>query len=241
MKKLLVTFMMASMLFAFGGVAGADTIIYEDTYKILGYDDYYGTPNYEWSGSGYYDHDWAPVTGLWIRTADFGKYWEAHNMVDPYYPSAFPSGPYLSSKAKFELLAGNTYKMSASVYYDARIEDEQYFSLSWWDENSKRKTVNVELENAIYGELTANSFQRVEFFITPDADTTTALQLFSPRSVHYDDLMQEYYLTSTSWFYIKDIKFELLGGGNPAVPIPGAIFLLAPGLAGLGYLRKRMS
>lgn len=45
-------------------------------------------------------------------------------------------------------------------------------------------------------------------------------------------------------WYNQSIEIELTInhiGPVSAVPIPGALFLLAPGLAGLGYLRKRMS
>lgn len=101
-------------------------------------------------------------------------------------------------------------------------------------------SVTVWVDNTIgYGGVSlpsSFSVNGMNYVIAPDnSNPNPRAYTFSGLNISGTSVDVQFFQSSSQWLMVGEVTFN----GSTAVPLPGALFLFAPGLAGLAILRKR--
>lgn len=225
MKKVLSLAFLTLMLCAFGGVAHAE-IIYQEDFNYTKYDQPGGKESANWSSSNS-SYIWASI--------------DQNNTI-----SGGPALIMLSyrSSASYSIMLNQTIQFKAGESYTIKFDVQAYGSPDapdasigiYFRDSIMYNPVNiagaaVDVNGKLWFDVpysaTDNVMQTIEWTFTVDAANVVANPLFFCLVADYNSA------------YIID-NFSITRGGSSAVPIPGAVFLLAPGVAGLAALKRRM-
>lgn len=225
MKRLLTVAFLALMLCAFGGVAHAE-LIYQEDFSYTKWDQHGGKESANWTSSNS-SYIWASI--------------DQNNAI-----SGGPALILLShrSSASYSIMLNQTMQFKAGESYTVKFDVQAYGSPDapdasigiYFRDSIMYQPVNiagaaVDVNGKLWFDVpysaTDNVMQTLEWSFTVDAANVVDVPLFFCL------------VANDNSAYIID-NFSITRDGSSAVPIPGALFLLAPGVAGLAALKRRM-
>lgn len=134
-----------------------------------------------------------------------------------------------TSKQSFNFTAGNTYTMSVDAFHTLAGQTYRNITLEFFHNDAVLATVLSSVEEGVHYD-----------YLPGNHGKSTNVELSFDALQDYDNVQMRIWLGDRNVTY--GFESIVLSGGPtpPAVPIPGAAILLAPGLLGLGVMRKRM-
>lgn len=211
MKKLLSTLIMLTLVMAFATSASATTILFAEEFNKT-------FPNVSTSWGAYNNNGTITIPNYYIDFLSLKR------------DKTNEHGGMLSN-AKYDISGtGKTYYLTVEVVALNVNAPDAIIGLGVYSDSAGYRYVE---------DFTINAVNKGGYDVAKDSMTTITYAIADANRHNWSDMQIIIQAKSPGEYLFGNITLSD-GPLTPAVPIPGAIFLIAPGVAGLAALKRRM-